>query len=336
MAAKGQLAPDDLVRRADMKTPREASTIKGLFAAAESTKPSPPPSTEAAPPPAAPKKSGPSKKTLIIASVVGGACLLLCCGGFGIIAFFGAKMQDTTRKQLAEGDALWEKGDKAGGAAKYRAIFDDHRVHFLKEEDRPRLYGRLIDFEYDSGHADAGKALIDKADKEGITPAVNHTDAKAVVATIQAERARVEAEKAEKKRLAEAKKKEEERQAKLTPLDKLKEAPLSELVHAAVLYGDFNGNEVAAAEKYKGKTIMVVGEVESVEKGGALSSDRIILARSRGGLAAVYCAVSGGNSGELAKLRPGDYVRVQGKCDGKAFSGTVEMSGCIFVKVPTD
>lgn len=90
--------------------------------------------------------------------------------------------------------------------------------------------------------------------------------------------------------------------------------------------------------KYKGKTIMVVGEVERVEKGGALSSDTIILARRLGGLRlpAVYCAVSGGNTDELAKLRPGDYVRVQGTCDGKDFLGRVEMSGCIFVKVPTD
>jgi hypothetical protein len=145
MAATGRLSPDDLVRRADMKTPTKASNIKGLFATPEavSTKPtSPPPSTETPRPPDT-KKSVPTKKTLIIASIVGASMLFLCCGGFGIIAIIGTRMQDSTRKQLAEGDALWDKGDKAGGAAKYRAIIDNTNVAFIKEEDRPRLYGRL-------------------------------------------------------------------------------------------------------------------------------------------------------------------------------------------------
>lgn len=67
----------------------------------------------------------------------------------------------------------------------------------------------MIDYEYEKGNADAGKSLIDEADKKGIVPAVSHADAKAALAALQAEKARIEAEKAEQKRLAEAKKKEE-------------------------------------------------------------------------------------------------------------------------------
>ncbi len=277
-----------------------------------------------------------TRKTIVIVSGAAGACLLLCCGTCGVLGVLGGRLQDSSRRQLAEADALWDMGDRAAAAGKYRGILDDHRLHLVAAEDRPRLFGRLIDFEYENGRAGAGKALFDLADKEGVTPAVTHADARAVVAAAQAERARVAAAKAAQQRLAEAKKKDEERQAKMTPLDRLKEVPRGDLVHAALLYNEFNGNEVAAAERYKGKTILVVGEVERVEKGGVLTADRIILARSRGGLPAVYCAVSGGSADELAKLRPGDHVRVQGRCDGKAFSGTVEMSGCIFAKVATD
>ncbi len=168
-----------------MQAPRKASSIKGLFATGEttSTKQASLSSPEA--PAAAQKKGGPSKKALIIASVIGGACLLLCCGGFGIIAMFGTKMTDTARKQLPEADGLWDKSDKAGAVSKYRVIIDDHRVHFLKEEDRPRVYGRVIDYEYENGNAEAGKKLIEKAAKDNITPTVNHPEAKAVLAATQ-------------------------------------------------------------------------------------------------------------------------------------------------------
>jgi antitoxin component YwqK of YwqJK toxin-antitoxin module len=83
----------------------------------------------------------------------------------------------------------------AAGAAKYRGILDGHRIHFLKEADRPRLYGRVIDFEFHTGQKDAGKTLIEKAAKDGITPAVTHADAQVALAAKQAERLPTEANK---------------------------------------------------------------------------------------------------------------------------------------------
>ncbi len=192
MAATGRLKKNDLVRRGDAQTAKCAGDIKGLFAEAETTKVAP--TAVAAPEASRSIASRFPKKTLIIASVVGSACLFLCCGG---LAFFGMKMTDSARKQLAEADTLWDKGDKVGGAAKYRAIIDNTNVAFIKDEDRPRLYGRLIDFEYENGHADAGKALVEKANEKGVVPAVNHADAKVLVAAKQAE-------KVQQKRLEEA------------------------------------------------------------------------------------------------------------------------------------
>jgi len=194
MAATGKLAPGDLVRRGDMKTPSKASSIKGLFAtvAVAPAKPSSPPVTEGVSPPSTQKKSVPSKKTLIIASVVGGALLFMCCGACGIMGFIGNRAHQAFEKELAEADALWQSGKKSEAVAVYRAKKDSA---FLEGNDRAVVYGRMIDYEYESGDAAGGKGLIDEADKKGVTPAVNHADAKAVVAAKQAERAAAEANK---------------------------------------------------------------------------------------------------------------------------------------------
>ena len=202
LAASGRLQVNDLVRRGADGKSVPAEQVKGLFSnGAAKNRPAPPP-------PALPHLQSRDKNTasmgsttsaragnstssrkVVVLSVVAGACLFLCCGGLGLLAMFGMKMENTTRKQLAEGDALWDKGDKPGEVGKYRDIIDNQRAVFLKEEDRPRLYGRVIDYEYESGHADAGKKLIDEADRNNIAPAVSHPDAKAVVAAKQAERA---------------------------------------------------------------------------------------------------------------------------------------------------
>lgn len=319
MAATRKLAPDDLVRRADMKEPRKASSIKGLL-------------PEPVPPVAKPveesedqRETAPKRKLPLVLLVSIGAVFLACCGGMGVI---GIRLKQSAQNELAEADSQWDKGDKASAVGKYRKLLD--HPHLLNEQDRPRVYGRAIDGDYERGDATAGKALIDRADKEGVVPVVSHQDAKAVVAAIQAQRARVEAEKAEKTRQAEAKKKDEERLAKMTPQDKLKEAKWDDVVEAQMLYNDYNSNEVAATDKYGGKTIKVEGEVESVQRGGALGSDKILF-RGRNGYA-VRCALSGGGD-ELKKLQAGSWVRVEGRCDGKARSGVVEMSRCIFVLV---
>lgn len=71
--------------------------------------------------------------------------------------------------------------------------------------------------------------------------------------------------------------------------------------------------------------------MEEVKNGGFGSSDQILL-RGRLGYA-VRCFVANGGSAEVKQLRAGSWVRVQGKCTGKAFSGVVEMTGCTFVMV---
>jgi hypothetical protein len=201
MAADGKLRPEDLVRRTDTQAPRRASTIKGLFPVPEEEAPSaasqrPNRSSEGSM-----KKQGGerqnrtktkmSKKNVIIIASAASAMLLFCCGGLGFLFFLGTKQEKATRAELAEADEMWKIGDKAGAATKYERIVDGGNAHWLKEADRPRLYGRLIDFRYEKGDAASGMALIDKADKDGITPEVSHADAKSAIAAIRTEKSRV-------------------------------------------------------------------------------------------------------------------------------------------------
>ncbi|HZZ77030.1 MAG TPA: hypothetical protein VFE62_00845, partial [Gemmataceae bacterium] len=137
-----------------------------------------------------------AKSIVTIGSALLLASLFLCCGSCGIVSIIATRHAKAVQAELAQADALWDQGDKAMGAAKYRGIIDNDNDNFVEKRDQSRLYGRPIDFEYESGHSSAGKTLIDSAERKGITPSVNHPDAKQAWAA-------VEAEKAEKKRLEE-------------------------------------------------------------------------------------------------------------------------------------
>ncbi len=113
MAVSGKLRHGDLVRREDMQAPREASTIKGLFAEVEATVARPTfnpkhksnmPSNEAGAESAAPRGTGLSaKKLLVVLSGVAGATLLLCCGVIGV---FFAKDKLSGQKQVVKGEGV--------------------------------------------------------------------------------------------------------------------------------------------------------------------------------------------------------------------------------------
>lgn len=195
MAATGCLKKNDLVRRGDAQTTKRAGDIKGLFAEFETTKVAP--TAVAAPEASRSIASRFPKKTLIIASVVGGVCLFLCCGGFGLIAIIGHRMSVQLNKELDDADALWDAGKQDEAIAVYR---EKRQSPFLDSNNKrsPAVYGRLIDYEYEKGNADVGKSLIDEADNKKIAPTVNHADAKAALAALQAEKSRIAAEQKRK------------------------------------------------------------------------------------------------------------------------------------------
>lgn len=181
MATSGKLKPGDLVRRGDVEMARPARTIKGLFPAAG---PDEQATSASQPPDDPPTRSLPKKKLIVIGSVIA-VVLVLSCGGFmGMAVFFHGKAQKQAQKELAEADALWTSGDKAGAAGKYRTLLQSKGVRAtLKTEEKALAYGRQIDYECEVGNAEAANGLLADAASAGVTPTVSHPEAKTLLAT---------------------------------------------------------------------------------------------------------------------------------------------------------
>lgn len=197
MAASGQLRPTDAVRREDMQTPRQASTIKGLFPDPERAPATPPStssttaprsSTEPTNGPSEGVKSFASKKLVVILSAVAGACLLLCCGGIGVLVTIFSMEKQAVQQELADADVLWKSGDKAAAVKKYRAILQSgSKKAILQGEEKALAYGRVIDFDMERGNVEAAKQMLTEAVSNQVTPTVNHPEAKVVLASAQKE-----------------------------------------------------------------------------------------------------------------------------------------------------
>jgi len=189
MAAKGQLKPTDRVRREDMTAPVLASSIKGLFAKPEAAVPSTSARSDDPPTPPTDSTKASNKKKVMLFAVIGGACLLLCCGGLSILGSIFMKERGAAEKEVASAEKLWSEGKKGEAIAKYKAILENKSQRSaLKEEQRALVYGRVIDFEFESGNPDAANQLLAEAAKDRVTPIVSHAEAKTAIAAKQPDR----------------------------------------------------------------------------------------------------------------------------------------------------
>jgi hypothetical protein len=99
-------------------------------------------------------------------------------------------------------------------------------------------------------------------------------------------------------------------------------------VTAPELVKEYDANEVAADEKYKGKTVTVSGIIHDIGKD--LGDDPYIILSSgeEMELTSVQCMFK--DKGEVAKLSKGQKITVTGKIDGKLMN--VLINDCQFKK----
>lgn len=101
-------------------------------------------------------------------------------------------------------------------------------------------------------------------------------------------------------------------------------------VSASELFQDYKSNEVAADEKYKGKTLEVTGTVHSIGK-DILNTIYVTLeGGGRFEIMSVQCYFSDKYKSEAARLSKGQMITVRGRCEGKF--GNVQIKKCEFVK----
>jgi hypothetical protein len=164
------------------------------------------------------------------------------------------------------------------------------------------------------------------------------------LAEAEAARARAEADLAalkQKKAAPDAKTTEKapEMPADPTAAEKWVNADFRE--YAAKLYKDYQGNVVAADNRYKGKTVGVVGEVQKVE---TLKGKPVVILKAGSsdldlGLETVWCVCDDADRYKLGELADGHWVALVGRCTGKdavagiGLGGMVMLQGCNVVHV---
>lgn len=99
-----------------------------------------------------------------------------------------------------------------------------------------------------------------------------------------------------------------------------------EWVTAARLFADYEANEVAADEKYKGKVLVVTGTIEDIGKD--FVDTMYVTLRTDNGIMSVQCRFDDEHKFQLANTTKGQQVTLKGKCDGKF--GNVLLSDCSF------
>lgn len=134
-------------------------------------------------------------------------------------------------------------------------------------------------------------------------------------------------------------KKAAEPSAEPTAAEKWAKADVRE--YAKKLLKDYQGNAVAADNKYKDRTVGVVGEVQKVDtikgkpvvflKGAVIEFDVVV--------EFVFCVCDNADRDTLAELADGHWVALVGRCTGKEAAGGFEigsmvtLQGCSVVHV---
>jgi hypothetical protein len=105
--------------------------------------------------------------------------------------------------------------------------------------------------------------------------------------------------------------------------------PPSAVVRAADLFQEYKDDEAAADQKYKGKTIDVVGVVASAGK-DVLSTRYVTLevSKNRSESFSLQCFFSDKDANTAANVKRGDWVKIRGRCEGKP--GNIVLKHCEF------
>lgn len=86
-------------------------------------------------------------------------------------------------------------------------------------------------------------------------------------------------------------------------------------IPAATLWKDFDANEVAAEDKYKGKVIAVKGTISSITT-SPMGYPQVTFSGDKYGLNNVVCEFSKDDKGQIAKLKKGEKITLTGTCQG--------------------
>jgi hypothetical protein len=118
-----------------------------------------------------------------------------------------------------------------------------------------------------------------------------------------------------------------------TPVNTAPPPAATTTVKAGDLLKEYGANAVAADLKYKGKPLQVSGKFGTAQKAPLLGYAVQVLPEDAEdlNLSGVECFILESEKEEVAKLKPGDKVTLQGTCDGQVV-GQIKLSKCTIIK----
>jgi uncharacterized protein (DUF1330 family) len=97
-------------------------------------------------------------------------------------------------------------------------------------------------------------------------------------------------------------------------------------ISARQLYADYEANEVAADQKYKGAILEVLGTVDTIGKD--ITNTIFVALKGDQYFGVVECMFSDEYAGAAARLKKGQTVTIKGRCEGKMIN-IIILRGCV-------
>lgn len=97
---------------------------------------------------------------------------------------------------------------------------------------------------------------------------------------------------------------------------------------AASLFAEYEKNEKQADKKFIGKIMDIEGQVMGLEKDEA--GKGVVILDSGNGMDGVMCTLEASETSKMANLKPGQNVKIRGKCAGKTLD--VVFNKCLLLE----
>ena len=94
-----------------------------------------------------------------------------------VIAFL--QMEKAALNTIAEADQLWQQDEQGDAVDKYRKLLESD-FSLIPEDERPRLFRRVIDFDAEGGDRDEARKMIALAKLYGVSVSLETSQAKAL------------------------------------------------------------------------------------------------------------------------------------------------------------
>lgn len=109
------------------------------------------------------------------------------------------------------------------------------------------------------------------------------------------------------------------------------EAPAEEVtsISSNQLFAEYDANDIAADKKYKGQILEVSGSVRDISR-DILDNIYVTLKTGEYQVFSIQCFFADNFEDRAAGLRPGQYLQIRGRCDGKF--GNVMLKDCLIVE----